>query len=49
MADTTKCREWDELPEKAREYILALEKMLNTHITYISVGPERDQLIIRKK
>ncbi len=49
MADTTKCREWDELPEKAKTYILALEKMLNTHITYISVGPERDQLIIRKK
>ena len=48
MTDTTKCRKWDELPENARTYILALEKMLNTHITYISVGPERDQLIIRE-
>ena len=47
MTDTTKCRKWDELPENARTYILALEKMLNTHITYISVGPERDQLIVR--
>ena len=49
MTDTTGCRKWDELPENARKYILALEKMMNTHITYISVGPERDQLIIREK
>ena len=49
MTDTTGCRKWDELPENARKYILALEKMINTHITYISVGPERDQLIIREK
>ena len=47
LTDTTGCRTWESLPEKAKEYILALEKMLNTHITYISVGPERDQLIIR--
>ncbi len=47
MTDTTKCREWDELPENAKAYVLALEKMLGVHITYISVGPERDQLIIR--
>ena len=49
MADTTACRKWEDLPEKAKEYILALEKMMNTHITYISVGPERNQLIIREK
>lgn len=47
MCDTTGCRTWEELPEKAKTYILALEKMMNTHITYISVGPERNQLIIR--
>ena len=47
MCDTTGCRTWDELPEKAKEYILALEKLMNTHITYVSVGPERNQLIIR--
>ena len=47
MEDTTKCRTWESLPEKAKKYILALEEKMNTHITYISVGPERDQLIIR--
>ena len=47
MCDTTGCRTWDELPEKAKTYILALENLMHTHITYVSVGPERNQLIIR--
>lgn len=47
MCDTTGCRTWDELPQKAKDYVLEIEKRLNTHITYISVGPERDQLIVR--
>ena len=47
MCDTTGCRTWDELPEKAKTYILALESLMHTHITYVSVGPERNQLIIR--
>ena len=48
MTDTTSCRKWEDLPENARKYVLALEKLMNTHITYVSVGPERDQLIIRE-
>lgn len=47
MCDTSKCRTWDELPAKAKEFILDVEKRLETHITLISVGPERDQLIVR--
>ena len=47
MCDTTKCRTWDELPAKAKDYVLEIEKRLSVHITYISVGPERDQIIIR--
>lgn len=49
MTDTTKCRKWEDLPANAQKYVLAIEKMINTHITYISVGPERDHLIIREK
>ncbi len=49
MADTTGCRKWEDLPEKAQKYVMALEKMMNAHITYVSVGPERSQLIIREK
>ena len=47
MCDTSKCRRWEELPAKAQSYILEIEKWLGVHITYISVGPERDQLIVR--
>lgn len=47
MSDTTGCRTFEELPKNAQDYVLAMEKFLNTKITYISVGPERDQLIIR--
>lgn len=47
MEDTTKVRKWSDLPEKCRSYILELEKFLKTPITLISVGPERDQLIVR--
>ncbi len=47
MEDITGCRSWADLPEKARIYVNALEKLLNTRISYISVGPERQQLIIR--
>ena len=47
MEDTTHCKTWDDLPEKAKTYVKALEKLINTKITYISVGPEREQLIIR--
>ena len=49
MQDTTGCRRWEDLPAKAQEYVLALERMMKTHITYVSVGPERSQLIIRER
>lgn len=47
MEDTTGCRTWESLPEKCRNYILELEKLIGAPITLVSVGPERDQLIIR--
>ena len=49
MTPTTECRTWESLPEKCREYILSVEKLIGAPITLISVGPERDQLIIRNK
>ena len=49
MEDTTQCRTWESLPEKCRKYILEVEKLIGSPITLISVGPERDQLIIRNK
>ncbi len=49
MTPTTECRTWESLPEKCRSYILDVEKLIGAPITLISVGPERDQLIIRNR
>lgn len=47
MSDTSKARKWEDLPQRAQEFVLMIEKRLGTRITYVSVGPERDQLIVR--
>jgi len=38
---------WDRLPEKFRDYVRFIEKSLNLPISVISVGPRRDQTIVR--
>lgn len=45
--DITGCRKFEELPEAARRYILRIEALMEIPITMISVGPQRDQMIIR--
>ena len=45
--DISKVRSWDELPENARKYVEYVEKAIGCHIGYVSVGAERDSLIIR--
>ncbi|MDY0236497.1 MAG: adenylosuccinate synthase [Gudongella sp.] len=45
--DITKCRTLEELPFEAKEYVSYIEKVLGTKITYVSVGPERDEYIKR--
>jgi adenylosuccinate synthase len=43
---TSGCRTWDDLPEKAREYITRIECLLKIPIDIVSVGPERGQAIV---
>ncbi|WP_150307601.1 adenylosuccinate synthase [Planctomonas psychrotolerans] len=45
--DITGIREFDDLPEAAREYVLALERMSGSRISAIGVGPGRDAIIQR--
>lgn len=45
--DISTARTFEDLPQTAQEYVLALEKMSNTRISVIGVGPERDQVIVR--
>ena len=40
-------RSFENLPETAKNYILALEEMIGTKISIISTGPDRDDTIIR--
>lgn len=46
--DISSVRKWEDLPEKAQEYVEYIEREINCPITYVSVGPERDSIIIRK-
>ncbi|MBR3621650.1 MAG: adenylosuccinate synthetase, partial [Clostridia bacterium] len=45
--DISKIKNWDDLPENARKYVEYVEKEIGCHIGYVSVGPERDSIIIR--
>jgi len=38
---------WEDLPTNAQNYILELEKLIDTKIAYIATGPERDATVIR--
>ena len=46
--DITEAREFDELPAKARDYVLRLEDLAGAHISCVGVGPGRDQTIVRR-
>ena len=47
--DITMARSYDELPENARRYIEFIEEYLGINVCLVSVGPERNQNIIRKE
>lgn len=46
MRDTTGCRRWEDLPKAAQEYVKAIGEYAHCPVSYVSVGPERDQIII---
>ena len=39
---------FDDLPAKARDYVLRLEELAGAHVSCIGVGPGRDQTIVRR-
>ena len=47
--DMTKFKSEDEFPQEFKNYIEYLERELNVPISIVSVGPDREQTIIRKK
>lgn len=49
MCDISGVREWEKLPKAARDYVSFIEKSVGCRISYISVGPERESIIIKHK
>ena len=45
--DITGCQTFEDLPQKAQDYVLRLEELSGTRMSYIGVGPGRDQTIVR--
>jgi len=43
--DISRARTLDDLPRNARDYVAALEAMINAPISAIGVGPGRDETI----
>ena len=44
--DITSIKNFEELPQNAKKYINAIENFIEIPITFISVGPERNQNIV---
>ena len=47
MSSTKGIREYRKLPPNAKKYIKRLEELLKVGVKYISMGPKRDQIIVR--
>ena len=47
QCDISAARNWEDLPEAARNYVEYVEKAIGCHIGFVSVGAERESLIIR--
>jgi len=47
--DISGMTEFKQLPKAAQNYVKAIEKWLETPVVIISVGPGREQTIVRKK
>ena len=45
--DITGIRKYEDLPENCRKYLERLEEILETPISIVSVGPDREQTIFR--
>ena len=45
--DISGVRTWEDLPEEAKAYVQMIEKAIRCPIKWVSVGPERDSIILR--
>ena len=45
--DITGCRKFEELPKAAQNYVLRIEELMGVPVKMVSVGPGREQMIMR--
>jgi adenylosuccinate synthase len=45
-SDTTACRNFQDLPEKARLYLARLSELCGAPVAFVGVGPDRSQTIV---
>ncbi|HLW21927.1 MAG TPA: adenylosuccinate synthase [Sphaerochaetaceae bacterium] len=46
MSSTTEARSWEDLPKEAQSFVNRIAELTGAPMKFISVGPERDQIII---
>jgi len=46
QSPTREIRRWEDLPPAAQAYLRRIEELAGAPIRYVSVGPERDQIIV---
>ena len=47
QCDISAARTWEDLPQAARDYVEYVEKAIGCRIAYVSVGAERESIILR--
>ena len=47
--DIADVRSWEDLPEKARAFVEALEDLVACPVDLVSVGPDREAMLTRPK
>ena len=45
--DISGCRDFDDLPAAARNYVLAIEELIGCRVRWVSVGARREEIIER--
>ena len=45
--DISEVRSYDELPEAAKDYVTYIESAIGVKITYVSIGPRREQIVVK--
>jgi len=49
QTDISKIREWEDLPQAARDYVQRIEDLVGVYCKWIGVGPGRDAIVVKPR